>query len=113
MYFLIQNAPIRWPDYKKHGIAVSDDAKDLITKMLEKDRKVRLGQENGVEDILGHPWFKDIEIPKLIAKEIKAPHIPKVRSENELRKESPKAAVEESIVPQEKKELIANKDEVF
>lgn len=113
MYFLIQNAPIRWPDYKKHGIFVSDEAKDLITKMLEKDRKLRLGQDNGVEDILGHPWFADLDIKKIIAKEIEAPHIPKVRSENELKKEAPKAAVEESIVPPEKKELIANKDEVF
>lgn len=99
MYFLIQNAPIRWPDFKKHGIAVSDEAKDIITKMLEKDRKVRLGQDNGVEDILGHPWFADLDIKKLLEKKIDAPHIPKVRSENELKKEAPKAAVEESIVP--------------
>lgn len=32
MYYLIQNAPIRWPEREKHGIEVSADAKDLISK---------------------------------------------------------------------------------
>lgn len=34
MYFLIQHAPIRWPDREKHGIEVSDVAKDLIFRVL-------------------------------------------------------------------------------
>lgn len=33
MYFLIQHAPIRWPDKEKHGIEISDDAKDLIFRV--------------------------------------------------------------------------------
>ena len=33
MYYLIQNAPIRWPEKEKHGIDVSNEAKDLITKV--------------------------------------------------------------------------------
>ena len=33
MNFLIQNAPIRWPDPVKHGIEVSAAAQDLITKV--------------------------------------------------------------------------------
>lgn len=43
MYHLIQHAPIRWPQKDKHGIEVSRDARDLISKMLVKDRKERLG----------------------------------------------------------------------
>jgi len=31
MYYMIQNAPIRWPDAQRHGIDVSEEAKDLIT----------------------------------------------------------------------------------
>lgn len=38
MYYLIQNSPIRWPEKAKHGIEVSPKAKDLISKMLSKDR---------------------------------------------------------------------------
>ena len=43
MYQLIQQAPIRWPDPERHKISVSDEAKDLITKLLHKSRKKRLG----------------------------------------------------------------------
>ena len=43
MYALIQKADLRWPDPVKHKILVSDEAKDLITKLLNKDRKVRFG----------------------------------------------------------------------
>lgn len=47
-------------------------------------------------------------------KKIKPPYIPTVQSETELKKDSEVVkTVHESIVPQEKKELIANKDEVF
>jgi len=33
MYYLIQNAPIRWPEKAKHGFEVSENAKDLISKV--------------------------------------------------------------------------------
>ena len=43
MYLLIQQAPLKWPDPVRHKIMVSDEAKDLITMLLQKDRKKRLG----------------------------------------------------------------------
>jgi serum/glucocorticoid-regulated kinase 2 len=43
MYYFIQTAGIRWPDREKHGISVSEEAKSLISGLLEKDRKQRLG----------------------------------------------------------------------
>ena len=66
MYILIQQAPIRWPDAAKHGITVSDDAKDLITKLLDKERKTRLGANGDVDEILSHPFFNGIDL-KLLA----------------------------------------------
>lgn len=33
MYYLIQNAPIRWPEKDKHKIEISKDAQDLIGKV--------------------------------------------------------------------------------
>ena len=33
MYYLIKEAPLRFPDPIKHGVSVSDEAKDLITKV--------------------------------------------------------------------------------
>lgn len=33
MYYLIQNAPIRWPEKDKHKIEISKEAQDLISKV--------------------------------------------------------------------------------
>lgn len=57
MYHLIENGPIRWPTQEKHGFEVSNESKDLISKLLDKDKTRRLGRINGVEDIISHPWF--------------------------------------------------------
>ena len=76
MYQLIQSAPLRWPDPVKHGISVSDNAKDLITKLLNKDRKSRLGQSDDVKEVLNHPFFANIDLDKLIKREITAEFIP-------------------------------------
>ena len=36
MYELIKSKPVFFPDAEKHGIAMSDDCKDFISKCLEK-----------------------------------------------------------------------------
>jgi len=36
MYQLITSAPIRWPQMAKHGIEVSKEARDLITKVSKR-----------------------------------------------------------------------------
>ena len=89
MYYLIQNAPIRWPVKERHNIEVSPEAQDLISKMLAKDRKMRLGQNHDVDDILLHPLFKDLDIDKLVNKQIKAPFIPTVEGKTDLRNFDP------------------------
>lgn len=43
MFYLIKEASIKYPDPKKHGISVSEEAKDLINKLLDKDMENRLG----------------------------------------------------------------------
>jgi serum/glucocorticoid-regulated kinase 2 len=37
------------------------DCKDFLSKILIKDPKERLGSKNGVQEILEHPWFKDLD----------------------------------------------------
>jgi len=42
MFKNIESGPIRWPDSVKHGISVSNEAKDLITRVrLYFDTKLR------------------------------------------------------------------------
>lgn len=43
MYLFIQSAPIRWPTMERHGVEASPLAKDLIIKMLDKNKQTRLG----------------------------------------------------------------------
>jgi len=62
MYELIKTKPVFFPDEKKHGIAMSDDCKNFISNCLEKRSDKRLGTTSGVEEIIGHPWFADIDI---------------------------------------------------
>ena len=56
MFLNIERAVIRWPDKQKHGISVSEVAKDLIVKLLNKDKSKRLGVKGGKE-VLAHPFF--------------------------------------------------------
>lgn len=57
--------------------------------MLNKDRKHRLGQNNDVNDILLHPWFKDLDIEKLLKKKLAAPYVPTVDGQTDLRNFDP------------------------
>ena len=51
MYNLIKIGKVVFPDPIKHKISVSDNAKDLILKLLNVDKSKRLGAQ-GVNEIL-------------------------------------------------------------
>jgi hypothetical protein len=62
----------------RHKIIVSDEAKDIITMLLQKDRKKRLGQKNDVDEILGHKFFEGIDLDALLQRKMTAEFIPKL-----------------------------------
>lgn len=78
MYELIEKFPVKFPDPDKHKILMSEEVKDLITKLLEKDPRDRLGTVGEVEAIISHPWFADIDFTKLLNKEIEPPFKPEL-----------------------------------
>jgi serum/glucocorticoid-regulated kinase 2 len=80
MYFLIRESPVNFPDPVRHKITVSPEAQDLIVKLLDKNRKTRLGA-NGIDEILNHPWFADIDKEKLIAKQLDPPYVPQTKDD--------------------------------
>ena len=53
--------------------------------MLDKNRHTRLGHNNDMDEILTHPFFADLNIEQLLAKQIQAPFVPTVRNERDLR----------------------------
>ena len=63
---------------------MSDELKDIITKLLDKNPATRLGSQNDADDIVNHPWFaKGIDFDKLLNKTLTPPFKPdmeKVRS---------------------------------
>ena len=46
-----------FPHPERHGIPMSDELKDLITRLLDKNPATRLGSVNDADDIVNHPWF--------------------------------------------------------
>ena len=104
MYKRIQEYPIRWPDPLKYGIIISNTAKDLIEKLLNKDRMKRLGQKADVDEVLAHPFFKDkVDIGALLAKKVKPEFIPVVDSTsiNNFDESITKGPAEETDIPAE------------
>mmetsp|Transcript_40352 Transcript_40352/g.97444 ORF Transcript_40352/g.97444 Transcript_40352/m.97444 type:complete len:653 (+) Transcript_40352:236-2194(+) len=51
------------------------DAADLCAKLLEKDEKKRLGTQ-GCEEIMVHPWFKNLNWESIISDQKKPPYTP-------------------------------------
>jgi serine/threonine protein kinase len=67
---LIKSGPIVFPDPEKHKISMSSDVKDLILKLLERDPAKRLGSKGDSAEILEHPFFKGIDLDKLLQKKV-------------------------------------------
>jgi serine/threonine protein kinase len=53
---------------------VSEVARDLISKLMIRDTKTRLGSgENGVEEIKNHPFFQGIDWNDVLLRKLKPP----------------------------------------
>ena len=76
MYELIKKKPVYFPDPARHKIKMSDECKDFITKLLEKEPANRLGTKEGIEEILRHPFFADLKVDELLSKSIHPPFKP-------------------------------------
>lgn len=77
MYRKIVNEKLRFPDLQQDGIALSREARDLITLLLDRDPVKRFGA-NGAGEIRKHPFFKSIDWERLARKQIAPPFRPTV-----------------------------------
>lgn len=57
---------------------VSQEAKDLIHQLLQKDPEQRLGFKNDANDLKSHPFFADIDWKKIATQHGKPPMVPKL-----------------------------------
>ena len=93
---LVGRAPFRIPkgsylsaDLYKKKISipeyVTNDAKDLISKLLIPNPKNRLGYgKDGAKNIKEHPYFSDIDWEEAWEKKLTPPLIPKLKDETDL-----------------------------
>ena len=115
MFKMIKTYSIPFPVKSTHGFSISDQAKDLISKLLMKDPNERIGRSGGVNEILAHPWFAGLDQDQVLHKKVKSPYIPEVK-ENLYYFDPLLVNVEEpqtSIVPQERQELIKKNQSQF
>ena len=56
---------------------MSDDCKSFISSLLDKNPTKRLGL-NGMDDIINHPWFADIDRAALLGKKLNPEFKPKL-----------------------------------
>ena len=68
--------------------SVSDEAKDLLSKLLVKDPALRLGAgEEDAQEIMKHPWFNNSSNFKwetIINKSEKPPYIPNLNNDDDV-----------------------------
>lgn len=55
---------------------MSEELKDLITKLLDKDPKTRLGSTTDADEVVNHAWFRDLDWESLMNKTIDLPFKP-------------------------------------
>jgi len=73
MYTKILSAELQIPDF------ISDEAADLLVKLLDRDPKTRLQIP---QQIKGHPFFSKIDWKLLLEKKFPPPWVPEVRGED-------------------------------
>jgi serum/glucocorticoid-regulated kinase 2 len=75
---LIKSGNVIFPDPVRHNIPMSDNVKDLISKLLDKNPKTRIGTADDANEILSHPWFADgsINVDDVMNRKMTAPFIP-------------------------------------
>ena len=81
MYSRILRDPLKFPK----GVSVSESAKDLIRKMLERNVDERLGSR-GASEVKNAPFFSSLNLQKVLAKEYTPEFIPpKDKKEGDVR----------------------------
>ena len=86
MYELIEIGELKFPKFIKiegtnKPLKISDEAKNIITKLLEKNPGSRLGK-TGLNEIKSHPFFGNLNFENLKNKKLKSPYKPTVTEDD-------------------------------
>lgn len=74
---LIRQGNVIFPELR-HNIPMSDELKDVISRLLDKNQSTRLGSNGDADEIVNHPWFYGFDWEKLMKRELEAPYKPDI-----------------------------------
>jgi len=78
LYELIAAGVVNYPAH------MDARAADLVTRFLTRDVSERFGNlKYGAQDIFAHTWFAEVPWPRVLAREIQAPYVPRVDSDGD------------------------------
>lgn len=69
----IRTREVIYPKKERYNVKYSDECVSFLNGLLTKEPTERLGYKGGVDEILAHPWFADLDLKKLRAKELEPP----------------------------------------
>lgn len=115
MQYLIQECPVAFPDKTRLGFDVSPVAKDLIKRLLDKDKTKRLGAKDDVTEVLAHPFFSGLDIDKLLRKELVPPYKPEIGDDLKFfdKKLLDLENIGESVIDKKRVKLIQDNQHIF
>ena len=113
MLLRIQQSKVIFPNKKKYKIEYSDEAQDLICKLLAKKKAKRLGAIEDVEEVLSHPWFSDVNIEEILAKTATPPFKPEFKDAQDTKYFNTKLDFTSTVIPEEKKREVENNMDQF
>jgi serum/glucocorticoid-regulated kinase 2 len=115
MQYLIQEAPVSFPDKAKFGFEVPPHAMNLIERLLEKDKTKRLGAIGDIDEIMAHPFFAPLNIEKLLKKELVPPYKPEISDDLKFFDKNLTSLqnVQESVIDKDRQKYIMNNKDVF
>ncbi|KAI7901594.1 protein kinase A catalytic subunit [Cokeromyces recurvatus] len=73
----ILEAPVKFPS----GGCISEEAKDFVYRLLERDPKKRLGSQGDAAEVKAHPFFKDVRWDLVYEKQMQLPFTPEVEEQ--------------------------------
>ena len=105
MYELIRTTDVSFPS----NIYLSDEAKDIIYKLLKKNVRERLGYVSGIVEVKNHPFFKGIDFQAIEQKKVESPFIPQIDNNTDVQnfdETFTKENVENSYIQKKNMEMI-------
>lgn len=94
---------------------MSPVAQDVIKKLLEKDKKKRLGAVGDMTEILQHPFFASLNIEKLLKKELVPPYKPVINDDLKFFDSNLTGMknIQESVIDKSRQKFILQNQHVF